>query len=319
MRPYWYGTYYLPCTKQLLDKKRAQYPEHYGEDRTERYLRDIADGQICGDCVNGAIKGAVWSELGSRAPVYCSHDCPDTNADGMFYRCKGWGMDWGGISSLPDEPGIAVRMSGHVGIYVGKGEVVEWRGFACGCVLTKLSERRWVHWYRLPWVEYVTAASNETEQMPLGARLLRRGCIGEDVRTLQSELLEMGYPLARYGADGEYGAETESAVRAFQQTAQIDADGIYGEETHGALLRLIAERDAQPDDGVPALPEKYVRVTGESVNLRMGAGVEYDAVGIVRRDMRFEWVATAHNGWHAVRAGGLCGWLSPRFSEVVAA
>ncbi len=320
VRPYWYGTYYLDCTRELLDKKRAQYPEHYGEGRMARYLRDIANGQICGDCVNGAIKGAVWSELGTRKPVYKSHGCPDTNADGMFQRCKDWGMDWGGISSLPDEAGIAVRMSGHVGIYVGNGEVVEWRGFAYGCVLTKLSERKWVHWYRLPWVEYVSggSASKDDEQpILLGARVLRRGCTGEDVRSLQKELLALGYPMEKYGADGEYGKETETAVRQFQKAVQIAQDGIYGEQTHGVLMRFLSGREMEEDAGAPAKIEKYVRVTGGFVNLRKGAGLEYDIVTVVRCGMRLAWVATAPNGWHAVCADGICGWLSPKFSEVV--
>ena len=129
-RPYWYGTYWLPCTESLLQKKRGQYPKHYTDDRMPRYRQDIANKQRCADCVNGAIKGAVWSELGKREPVYASHGCPDTNADGMFEKCKGWGMDWGNMSTMPDQPGVAVRMAGH-------GEVVEWRGFAYGCVETK--------------------------------------------------------------------------------------------------------------------------------------------------------------------------------------
>ena len=68
-RPYWYGTYFLDCTENLLKKKANQYPNHYGESRMPTYRKHIADGQICGDCVNGAIKGAIWSELGKRKPV----------------------------------------------------------------------------------------------------------------------------------------------------------------------------------------------------------------------------------------------------------
>ena len=72
-RPYWYGTYYLPCTDALLTTKRRQYPAHYTAARMPRYKADIAAGQICGDCVNGAVKGAAWSELGSRCtpPTVC--------------------------------------------------------------------------------------------------------------------------------------------------------------------------------------------------------------------------------------------------------
>ena len=187
-RPYWYGVYYLKCAESLLKRKAAQYPEHYGASRMARYRADIAAGQICGDCVNGAIKGAVWSELGTREPVYKSHDCPDKSADGMFEYCKKIGMDWGTISTMPDVIGLAVRMAGHVGVYVGGGEVVEWRGFAHGCVLTKLQERPWLHWYRLPWTEYVSEEKKEDSVRDigtLGSRLLKKGRNGEDVRILQ--------------------------------------------------------------------------------------------------------------------------------------
>jgi len=319
-RPYWYGTYYLDCTQQLLDKKRAQYPQHYTSGRMERYLEDIRNGQICGDCVNGAIKGAVWSELGGRKPVYKSHGCPDVNADGMFERCKAWGMEWGGINSLPDEEGIAVRMAGHVGIYVGGGEVAEWRGFAYGCVITRLKDRPWLHWYRLPWTEY-TAPGEKPSAMPggmlLGSRLLKKGCTGEDVRALQQELLALGYPMEKYGADGEYGSETAAAVRLLQKAGRIRQDGQYGRHTHALLMNLLSGRESERAEGVPAMPRKYVHVTGGVINVRSGAGLQYDAVTVARRGAQLEWVATADNGWHAVSADGLCGWVSPRYTEVI--
>ena len=137
-RPYWYGCYYNPCSEALLQRKAKQYPSHYTAKRMPTYRQHIAAGQIAGDCVNGAIKGAIWSELGTRQPVYGSHNCPDKSADGMFEYCKKQGMPWGAISSMPDKPGIAVRFAGHVGIYVGNGEVVEWKGFNYGCVVTKV-------------------------------------------------------------------------------------------------------------------------------------------------------------------------------------
>jgi len=318
-RPYWYGTYYLDCTEELLKKKRAQYPEHYAEGRMARYLKDIENGQICGDCVNGAIKGAVWSELGRRKPIYKSHGCPDVNADGLFERCRAWGMDWGGMDSMPDEAGIAVRMSGHVGVYVGNGEVAEWRGFSHGCVITKLNARAWLHWYRLPWTEYVGA--DEPEKKPggtlLGMRLLKIGCAGEDVRTLQKELMGLGYPLEKYGADGEYGNETAKAVRMLQAAGRIREDGRYGEQTHALLMNFLSGRELEKPEIVPAPPKKFVRVTGRTIHVRRGAGPEFDVVSIAAQGMRLEWVATAENGWHAVRSDGVCGWVSPKYTEVI--
>ena len=38
-----------------------------------------------------------------------------------------------GIGSLPEQPGVCVRFSGHVGVYIGGGYVVEARGFSNLC------------------------------------------------------------------------------------------------------------------------------------------------------------------------------------------
>ena len=327
-RPYWYGTCHYECTESLLARKAKQYPAHYGKSRFARYSEDIKNSQICGDCVGAAIKGAVWSELGAREPVSKSHGCPDKSADGMFSYCKAQGMDWGGIDTLPDIPGVAVRYSGHVGIYVGGGEVVEWRGFAYGCVETELKDRKWTHWYKIPWVEYVDEdkpqepEENVFDVGALGSRLLKRGRKGEDVRTLQEMLIGLGYDLSRYGADGDYGSETEKAVMDFQQDTGLDADGDYGPMTHAALMEILAERSAQEreeedETQAPAGPKRYVLVTGGSVYIRKGPGKEHDVVTVVREGMLLDWVATAANGWHAVELDGVEGWIGPKYSEVV--
>lgn len=329
-RPYWYGTCHYECTESLLAKKAKQYPTHYGKSRIPRYSEDIKNSQICGDCVGAAIKGAVWSELGTRASKNGSNGCPDKSADGMFSYCKAQGMEWGGIDSLPDIPGIAVRYSGHVGVYVGGGEVVEWRGFKYGCVITQLKDRKWTHWYKVPWCEYTAPARPEAPEESaevidvgaLGSRLLKLGRKGEDVRTLQEMLIGLGYDLSQYGADGDYGSETEQAVMDFQQDADLDVDGDYGPMTHAALMEILAERSAQEDDGedeetqAPA-EEKLVRVTGATVYIRRGPGKEYDPETIVRKGALLRWTATADNGWHAVEADGVTGWIGPKYSEVV--
>ena len=72
----------------------------------------------------------------------------------MFSWAKSKGMDWGTIDTLPDIVGLAVRFDGHVGYTVGGGYAVEWRGFAYGCVKTKIKGRGWTHWYKLPFIDY---------------------------------------------------------------------------------------------------------------------------------------------------------------------
>jgi len=47
--------------------------------------------------------------------------------------------------------------------------------------------------------------------------MLKRGDKGKEVRDLQEKLLQLGYELPKFGADGDYGNETESAISEFKQ------------------------------------------------------------------------------------------------------
>lgn len=74
----------------------------------------------------------------------------------------------------------------------------------------------------------------------LGARTLYQAVndalVGEDVRTLQERLLEMGYDVGR--ADGVYGPRTARSVAMFQREVGLVADGSCGPRTLHALRRL---------------------------------------------------------------------------------
>ena len=47
--------------------------------------------------------------------------------------------------------------------------------------------------------------------------MLKRGSRGELVRELQEKLLSLGYELPKFGADGDFGSEMESAVTSFKR------------------------------------------------------------------------------------------------------
>ena len=59
--------------------------------------------------------------------------------------------------------------------------------------------------------------------------VLRRGSTGEAVRELQQALKGLGYDPGP--VDGQFGARTEDAVKAFQTAQGIAADGIVGDVT----------------------------------------------------------------------------------------
>lgn len=54
---------------------------------------------------------------------------------------------------------------------------------------------------------------------------------GEDVRHVQEALITRGYPCGDRGADGQYGDDTEKAVRRFQEANGLTSDGIVGKDT----------------------------------------------------------------------------------------
>ena len=79
-------------------------------------------------------------------------------------------------------------------------------------------------------------AAEETVQLR-GLPLLRRGSRGDAVRAAQYLLLCRGMTLPKYGADGDYGQETEDAVKEFQRLKGLEADGECGALTWAALTK----------------------------------------------------------------------------------
>ena len=67
------------------------------------------------------------------------------------------------------------------------------------------------------------------------SRNLRKGYKGSDVKSLQTALIAQGFACGSTGADGEFGANTEKAVKALQQAKGLTVDGIAGKNTITAL------------------------------------------------------------------------------------
>ena len=160
--PYWYGTFGNTATQALLTTKRKQYPAYY--DQSKYNVKFTSQfGLRVHDCV-GLIKGYLWSETPTSTPKYNS--AQDVSANGMRGKCK----ESGKIGTLPELPGVLVFMDGHVGVYVGGGEVIEARGHDYGVVKTRLKDRPWTSWGKCPWIEY----KKEVETPKPGATYFKR-------------------------------------------------------------------------------------------------------------------------------------------------
>jgi peptidoglycan hydrolase-like protein with peptidoglycan-binding domain len=73
--------------------------------------------------------------------------------------------------------------------------------------------------------------------LQLGQRVLTRGTIGEDVRTLQQILRSRKY--GTLSLTGSFDDATEQAVKRFQGDARLAVDGIVGPQTRPALVALM--------------------------------------------------------------------------------
>ncbi len=68
------------------------------------------------------------------------------------------------IETVYDAPiGVAVWRQGHIGIYVGDGEIIEARGSAYGVVRTKVSDRDFTHWFYIAGIIYSEDDEEEYE------------------------------------------------------------------------------------------------------------------------------------------------------------
>lgn len=312
-QPYWYGTVVYKCSDSVLKSKTSQYPDHYGSKRTEKYKDDIRNKRVCCDCV-GLQKGFFWTNGGKNVleyingtattftNTYGSNGCPDQSADGMFSWAKKHGAVWGDdMSKMPDIPGIFLHMSKHTGVYEGGGTVIEARGFSYGVVRTKLKERKWLHWYYFPLLDYVDIHRSE----------LKRGDKGKDVEQLQFQLMALGYSLPKYGVDGDFGKETEDAVRAFQKNSGFAVTGVATEEVRNSL-----------NDRVPITPaenlNKEVEASGGNVWIRESPNTSGKKLGVLNNGKRLPYAGEdSDKGWHKVVFNDIFGWVSGTLSKVV--
>ena len=127
---------------------------------------------------------------------------------------------------------------GHIGLYIGDGWVIEASGTINGVIKTKITISKWVEWGELKGVNYENVTpdiiTDPEEHVTYGT--IRKGDKGPVVKYAQQLMLDRGYKLPRYGADGDYGSETVAAVKAFQKDWGLKQDGIIGPKTWEMLL-----------------------------------------------------------------------------------
>lgn len=89
-------------------------------------------------------------------------------------------------------------------------------------------------------IPYVAPSNDNKPAIPsTTTTILRKGSTGAEVKSLQKKLLQIGYYLGSYGADGDYGDATVTAVRKFQKDNSLTVDGEAGPNTLAAVDRVL--------------------------------------------------------------------------------
>lgn len=187
---------------------------------------------------------------------------------------------------------ILLNVANHTAIYTGNGKLVHARtdegnpqaGDQSG------NEIRVQGYWNYPW-DYVfrypesgssggsgsdsggSASADVTPVTPTSTNL-KKGSKGAKVKELQQNLIDLGYDLGKWGADGDFGNDTKNAVIAFQKDAFPDEpgewDGIVGKKTKAAIEKALKEKTS---GGKPAEKKKFQK--GETIYFKGGKHYSY--------------------------------------------
>lgn len=146
------------------------------------------------------------------------------------------------------------------------------------------------------------------QKWTLGDRELRNGCEGDDVKTLQQYLINLGFGCGAYGADGDFGDCTELAVEAFQRSAgSLEVDGIVGAKTLAALIKAIDQTVEKP---------RQVKIINGNCYVRSAPNTSGAKLGVAYNGQVFIYQGQTEDGWHLIDYKNENGWVSGKYSEL---
>ena len=190
------------------------------------------------DCVC-LIKAILWgwnANLKAKhgGAKYKSNGVPDIGTESMIQKCYHTSKDFKHIFI-----GELLYMKGHVGIYIGNGNVIEATKAWTGNVLMSQVNSNGIRSYKgnrklkwekhgfLPYINY----DNLNTYPGIFPKLPKRGYFKKGDKGLQIKYLQEFLNWAnscKLQIDGILGNKTVSEVKKFQKKVNIKADGLFG-------------------------------------------------------------------------------------------
>lgn len=147
-------------------------------------------------------------------------------------------------------------------------------------------------------------------------RLLDRGTTGDDVAQVQAALNRAGAS-PRLEEDGDFGARTESAVRAFQKKAGLSVDGVVGPETLKQLARSSTPALAATPANTPTFEVKPGSTGPQVRELKEALKAAGFYSGVINDQMGPDGVAALKKAKAALQLGGAPDVAGPTTLEVL--
>lgn len=199
----------------------------------------------------------------------------------------------------------------------GDWYLIEALGVMYGVVKSKLLSRKPNFWgYMDKYFDYsenvaVEEVAGIAETETLGSRVLKNGSEGNDVKEMQSGLIRLGYDLGRWGADGDFGDQTEMAVKQFQQDHRLTVNGMFDEKCVAALDAALVAISLPVED-----PQSVV-IEGGDCYIRSEAGTSGKILGVAKRGSIHAYAGeTSQTGWICIKHGGGIGWVSGKYGRL---
>lgn len=133
------------------------------------------------------------------------------------------------------EPHPATKTGGHIVISDGNGGTVEAHSSKDGVICNTLNGRRWDCGILVPGVKYDSSNNSISVTAPQGVvfRFTIPLMVDPKIADIQTKLTKHGFDVGHI--DGVFGAKTQAAVVAFQNSVGLVPDGEVGKATEMAL------------------------------------------------------------------------------------
>lgn len=227
------------------------------------------------------------------------------------------------MSNMPKEPGVAVfKYSSSAGYITHVGYlwkpvnatnpngdwwVIEAKGVLYGVVKTRFNSGGWNRWGKMT-KYYNYDATQTTDKTPAATPVttttilnLKKGNYGNAVSKLQELLLSVGEVLPKYGVDGDFGSETEAALKHFQERNTIPVTGIVDAITEALLLTKT----------------QIVKIVNGNCHIRLGPGVAHKDIGIAHRNDTYPYGGETKNNWNSIQYNNGLAWVSGKYSTII--